>query len=220
MFESIFDGVKMLKSLKKQVETIDARLTGATYVEEALVHGHTETDSKGVKHYVAYDVPVVKDIEREIPSFKDVFTHDMHKFITTWNRIKNSVGVNTGDFHDLSKEVLDKILRMSGKDVCGIFSNVYQAISCNELTEQERKDFTNWLDCVIKAVIETSRRTAGLDVNGRYKDAYVIYTSFGMCHPGEYPNMSHRVQLVSRETAMKMYDGAESFKPALFKDME
>ena len=221
LHESIYDGVRMLKMLQKEVLRLDSVYSGTSYDDWKFVRGHL-VEKDGKQTYEFYETIHEENIKPTLPSFRDVFIHDMLQFIENWKRRCSSVGVEYGSssaFNRVDKSVMNKILENPlYDDFSHVFENVEEYMY-TAMTQEDIDVIHNRLACVVKAVVQTSRRIVGLDVGGRYKDAYVVYTMFGMGHPGEEPNLKLRTYLVDKETAMRMYDGAQMFKPTIFKQL-
>lgn len=211
---SIYDGVRMLKSLNKVVLEIDEAVSTIGPVETSkVVNGELNENGE----YVRKETPIYKTHNVTLPRFRDVFVYTMSRFLHAWNEKKRLVGLNDLTHLNHDKTLLDSVLVGDSVTIKHLSSlQIYFPYVEQELWGR----FIDYLSCVIKGVFQTSRRIAGLDVSGRYEKSRVIYHTFGMCMPGKTPTMKTRIILVNEEEADNLTDALGVFRPSNFWELD
>ena len=110
---------------------------------------------------------MINEVNEQFPGLKDNFIHDMGKFLTHWFELVN-------DCKSCSTKLQAKILSI---DTISEYSDFNRFVSfCYDVIDQTINphtnrlyalDLTSYLACIIKAVIQTTRRSKGLDLNSK-----------------------------------------------------
>lgn len=110
---------------------------------------------------------MIDDCEDKWPGIKDRFIHDMGSFLSHWFELVN-------ESHRCSRKLQAKILTKDMVLKYSDFNNVttfcYDVIdnAVNPYTNRlYTRDILSYMDCVIKAVVQTTRRHHGFDTNSK-----------------------------------------------------
>ena len=110
---------------------------------------------------------MINEVNEQFPGLKDTFIHDMGEFLTHWFELVNDCKLCSAK---LQAKILtiDMIMKYSdfNRFVPFCYDVIDQTINphTNRLYAQ---DLTSYLACIVKAVIQTTRRAKGLDLNSK-----------------------------------------------------
>lgn len=110
---------------------------------------------------------MVNETDEQFPGIKNIFIHDMGAFLTHWFELVH-------DSRSCSKTLRSKILNMKFISEYSDFNNY--VIFCYDKIDSAKSKYTDnylcedllsYLICTIKAIIQTTRRSIGLDQNSK-----------------------------------------------------
>lgn len=119
---------------------------------------------------------MINEVNEQFPGIKNIFIHDMGSFLTHWFSLVQ-------DSRRCSLPLRAKILTVDMVMKYSDFNNF--SIFCYDKIDQTVNKHTNrllandilsYLTCVIKAVIQSTRRSIGLDLNSK---KYGVKTNTG-----------------------------------------
>lgn len=124
----------------------------------------------GKGNSLAVLIKMIEENDAEFNGLKDVFIHDMNKFLTHWftlvfetNRINSKIRSKI-----LSREFMEKYYSNDFNRFISFMSNAPISEKVNPHTNHLlTRDLTNYTLCVIKAVIQYTRCSLGYDANGK-----------------------------------------------------
>ena len=104
--------------------------------------------------------------EKKYPEIRNYFIHDMNAWLTHWFELVE-------DSSSCPLKLRSKILTVPFATDCADFNNIN--IFCNDKAEAINPelgisygaDFISFLACTVKAIVQTKRRSLGLDCNSK-----------------------------------------------------
>ena len=110
---------------------------------------------------------MINETEEQFPGIKNIFIHDMGSFLTHWFNLVQ-------DSRSCSRQLRAKILTLDMISEYSDFNNF--VIFCYDKIDKTENKYTNrplandllsYLACTIKAVVQSTRRSIGLDLNSK-----------------------------------------------------
>lgn len=127
------------------------------------INKHIDGDSSALPVLV----DMITEVDKKYPMLKNKFIHDMGSFMTHWFNLIN-------DSKSCSLKLRAKILTVDFVTTYSDFNNF--TTYCYDVIDQEINPHTNrlyssdllsYLACIIKAIIQTTRRQLDLDLNSK-----------------------------------------------------
>ena len=108
-------------------------------------------------------IKIINENDTKYPELKNIFIHDMGSFMTHWFNMVN-------DSKKCSLKLQSKILSLQLISQYSDFNNL--VLYCYNIIDQDKnehngnllsQDILNYTYCIIKSIIQTTRRKIGLD---------------------------------------------------------